>query len=316
MHPLIPYFEQPTFEIGPLAIHGFGILVAIGFWVGGELAQRRAVRFTEQEAASERIHRVVGWLVFAAIVGGHLGHMFFYEIGNVVDAVQAVLASPAYQTADAQGHGWDVIRVQGWGDDLNPGPIQTASDAWLHKLPRVWDGLSSFGGFLLGVPLTVLFFRREKLPYWPYADALGWGFAAGFGIGRLGCFWAHDHPGAQTNFWLGVEGICLDDRGAHIPAPIACHDMGLYEALWVFGILGVFFIVGRKPRAPGTYIGLLALLYGPARIAMDFLRSNYGPDVRYLGLTPAQYGSLLVSALGVWMLVRTRGKAPLPAALG
>jgi hypothetical protein len=45
---------------------------------------------------------------------------------------------------------------------------------------------------------------------------------------------------------------------------------------------------------------------------MDFLRHPDGVDTRYLGLTPAQYGSLLVTGLGV-MILATRKAVP-PAA--
>ena len=262
MKPLIPYFSQPDIPIGPLTVHGFGIMVALGFWLGGLLAQKKAERFTADPDAGDRVNRMVSWLVVGAVAGGHLGHVLFYE--------------PAVLLADPM------------------------------KLLRFWDGLSSFGGFTLCVPLTIWFFRKERKPYFPYADALAWGFGLGFGIGRLGCFWAHDHPGRQTDFWLGVYGICPGGN-----PDVACHDMGLYEALWVFGILGVMLVASRKPRAPGTYLGLLAMLYGPVRIAMDFLRHPDGVDTRYLGLTPAQYGSLLVTGLGVAILA-TR-KAP-PAA--
>ena len=52
MKPLIPYFQIPVIEIplpaflpwGVLPVHGFGILVALGFLAGGWLAMKRAER--------------------------------------------------------------------------------------------------------------------------------------------------------------------------------------------------------------------------------------------------------------------------------
>ena len=257
MQPLIPWFEPFSFDIGPVSIHGFGILVAIGFLVGGNVAMKKAVRFTGDPGAAERVNRLVGWLVLGTFVGGHLGDVLFYR------------------------------------------PHLIAEDPMI--LLRVWEGLSSFGGFAACVPLSIWFVRREKLPLWPYLDALAIAFSLGWFFGRMGCFSAHDHPGTQTNFWLGVYGVCPGNN-----LTVACHDLGLYEAIWSGVTYLLFVALDRKPRFHGFYVSLLAILYGPFRFFLDFGRSS-PVDVRYGGLTPAQYGAIVVTLLGVWMLA-TRSK--------
>lgn len=265
MHPLIPYFEQPVLEIplpdglpvDALPLHGFGLLVAVGFLVGGRVAMNRARRLGLDP---EVINRLIGWLVLGTFVGGHVGYGLMYK--------------PREYLAD---------------------PIQ-----FLY----VWQGLSSWGGFLTCIPLTIWFFRREKVPIWPYADCIGIGLAVGWAFGRMGCFVAHDHPGSPTNFWLGVYGICPGE-----PRNVACHDMGLYEAIWSFAVFGLFLWLDRKPRVPGFYPLLLGFLYGPTRFLMDFLRPD-ATDQRYYGLTPAQYWSAAFFVLtGLWLYQRVRSGA-------
>lgn len=278
MHPLIPYFEPLKFTLwGNVAIHGFGILVAAGIILGGRLGQWKA----EQDGLQgELINRFLGWIVVGIFVGGHLGHALFYQ------------------------------------------PEHYLENPW--ELLKFWDGLSSYGGFIGCVVLGILFFRNEdkrvrdenrrrvgggeprlpRIDVWAYADALLVGFTLGWFFGRLGCFSAHDHPGTVTNFWLGVYGMCRDQ-----PRTVACHDMGLYEAIFSGLQCLLFLALNKRPRFPGFFVGLWLAMYGPLRFGMDFFRTS-DVDSRYFGLTPAQYGAAVMTVAGIAILVARRNVPP------
>lgn len=261
MHPLIPWFEAPIFKIPGLEfeIHGFGILVALGFVFGGRVSMARARRLGLDP---EVINRLIGWLVFGTFVGGHVGYGLMYK--------------PQEYLAD---------------------PIQ-----FLY----MWRGLSSFGGFLFCVPVSIWFFHKEKVPLWPMLDNLALGMSLGWFFGRMGCFVAHDHPGTVTNFWLGVYGICQPSGSRSI----ACHDMGLYEALWSLSMFGLFNLLDARPLKPGTLVLALGTAYGPLRFAMDWFRPEY-TDVRYGGFTPGQYWSAVLTLVCLGALVaRLRSSDP------
>jgi phosphatidylglycerol---prolipoprotein diacylglyceryl transferase len=168
------------------------------------------------------------------------------------------------------------------------------------QLFKFWDGLSSFGGLLGGVIAAAIYFRRIKIPFSRYSDALALGMAPGWAIARLGCFAVHDHPGVRTDFFLAVN----------FPGGPR-HDLGLYDALWLFAIAAVLFAVNRKGLLRARLLALMALLYGPARFGFDFLRARdlAYVDARYLGLTPAQYGCIAIVGWGVWQMVRKRSAA-------
>jgi phosphatidylglycerol:prolipoprotein diacylglycerol transferase len=254
--PLIPWFEPPVLDIplpggSHLPLHGFGLLVALGFVFGGRAAMSRAKRMGLDP---EAINRLIGWLVVGTFVGGHVGYGLMYK-----------------------------------PDEYLANPVEFL---------KVWQGLSSFGGFVVCVPLAVWFFKKEKLPLWPYLDCLAHGMALGWFFGRMGCFVAHDHPGTVTDFWLGVYGICQP----HGAKNVACHDMGLYEALWSLMMFGLFKLMDRRPWKPGTFVLTLGLAYGPVRFAMDFLRPE-ATDARYLGFTPGQYWAAVFTLVCVGALV-------------
>jgi len=193
---------------------------------------------------------------------------------------------------------------------------------------KVWENISSFGGFVGGVFGIWLFFRVRApgLPgeeKWKYLDAVAFVLPFAWTIGRLGCAVAHDHPGTVTTFPLGVSLATPDARAyiasyygsagrlAELPPPellarMAFHDLGWYEFLYtLFAIVPAFLVLDRKPRRPGFYAIAFLFLYVPARFALDFLRLA---DARYLGLTPAQYAGIAALAAAVIAVRLRRGQ--------
>jgi phosphatidylglycerol---prolipoprotein diacylglyceryl transferase len=262
LKPLIPWFEAPVLDIpfpglGVLPLHGFGLLVALGFVFGSRMSMARARRIGLDP---EVLNRLVGWLVVGTFIGGHFGYGLMYK-------PEEYLSNPI-------------------------------------EFLKVWQGLSSFGGFVVCVPIAIWFFRREKVAVWPYLDCLAWGMTIGWFFGRMGCFVAHDHPGTETNFWLGVYGICQPERNKMV----ACHDLGLYEGLWSLTMLGVLSLLDLRPRKPGTLVLTYGLVYGPLRFFMDFFRPE-ATDRTYAGFTPGQYWAAVLTVVCLVALVaRVRSK--------
>lgn len=62
------------------------------------------------------------------------------------------------------------------------------------------------------------------------------------------------------------------------------------------------------------FVAWIATIYGPVRLGLDTLRIRAGAhaDVRWLGLTPAQYAAFLVTAIGLslWYFVAKQPKQP------
>ena len=173
-------------------------------------------------------------------------------------------------------------------------PERLMEDPW--QIFYIWAPISSLGGFLGALITSTLYCRMRKLPFLAYADVFVWGITAAWILGRLGCTFAHDHPGALSDFFLAVQ----YPRGAR-------HDLGFYEFLFTLLVLyPVTRLLGRKPRPDGFFLALVPILYAPIRFLFDFLRStDYGNvDLRYLGLTPAQWLCIVMLGGAIWALVR------------
>lgn len=193
---------------------------------------------------------IVIWATFGGLIGARLFHVVFYE--------------PAFYLA-------------------HPAEIY-----------RLWHGGASSLGAFFGAAVTLYIFAKVRDFSWPeilpYLDLVTVSFWLAWGIGRLGCFLIHDHPGRLSNFFLAVN----------FPAG-ARHDLGLYESLLAFIIFVIFYFALphlAKKRWGLTFM-LSFMVYAVVRFFLDFLRATdlVGADVRYAYLTPAQWGMLAIFSI-------------------
>lgn len=169
------------------------------------------------------------------------------------------------------------------------------------SLFRLWDGLSSFGGFT-GALIGMLIWRsRHRVPVLPYADTVMSMFPVGWAFGRTGCAVAHDHPGVLSSAWIAVQ----YPGGGRF-------DLGLLELCFTLPLMAGFLWLGRKPRPWGLFLALSCISYAPVRFALDFLREREviagdlrgAIDPRYFSLTPAQWACFALLVFGLVMLGR------------
>ncbi len=273
----LPAYDIPVPGIGVLPLDPWALLVCTGFVVGLEIARARAIRLGLD------VRDIVDGAVFIVLMGFLWGH---------------IITVVAYY------------------------PERLKTDG-IWSLLRVWEGFSSFGGFLGAVIGWALFYGViRRRPALRMADVIVYGFPFGWFFGRLGCGVVHDHIGRLTTSPIGMDfdhGIPMF-HGTGDPYSAASgirFELGLTEAAYMVGVAALWLYLGRKDRVPGFYLGLFAVVYAPVRFCMDFLRNNDlgHQDVRYYGLTPAQYGSIIMLTLGLAVLATRNWKGFKPWAM-
>ncbi len=289
MQPIIPYFQiiqisvplPDFFPLEQLVFNAFGLFVGIAIVLAAHLAFHRGSKLGLDENI---MSKMFFWAIIGIIFGGHIGYGLFYE-------PTLFFANPQY-------------------------------------FLDIRSGFSSLAGFASCAIAFICVLKHHQKPLLPYLDTAIYGASAGWIFGRIGCTINHEHPGTATNFFLGrycrpVENHTIewpqwmsiqnltDLRFSHCIEPgksavtsytdtvtanyhgvIAVHDMGLYEVFYAIALFTTFRILEKQPRRDGLYIIILIYSYAPLRFMMDFLRPETF-NVRYAGLTPAQWGCIV-----------------------
>ena len=165
-------------------------------------------------------------------------------------------------------------------------------------------GVDSFGGFLgftLGF-IGYILITKPRFRLLPYADCLAYSICFGWIICRAACALSHDHPSRLSLSFLAIN------YPHEIYGGISRHNLGLDEMLGLMLIFLILYFINKKQRADGIIMAALILLYSPFRFALDFLRAkdiiNY--DLRFGGLTPAQWGCIVLFVFGLYSILRIK----------
>lgn len=169
------------------------------------------------------------------------------------------------------------------------------------EILAVWHGgLSSFGGLVGAAIAFGLFYKTHKMQsilLKTYANILSFAALYGWIIGRIGCLMIHDHLGAESACPLAF----VSPYGRRL-------DMALLEILGLLP-LGIVFFVLKKKHIYHFFMPLLFVYYGSLRFILDFWRalpSFATGDMRYLGLTPAQYFAMVLVLWGIYLLQKMK----------
>jgi phosphatidylglycerol:prolipoprotein diacylglycerol transferase len=168
------------------------------------------------------------------------------------------------------------------------------------------SGLVWYGGVVGGVIATVWPIRRKGVPYASALDTGALGLAIGLAIGRVGCHLSGDGDwGTPTGLPWGVAYV-NGTAGWPYPPGIVVHPAALYEMIALLGIFVLLLRLRARVTPTGALFAIYLLLSGLTRLLVELIRTN--PPV-LLGLTEAQWTSIVLSGGAALWLWRHRGRA-------
>lgn len=238
---IYPHIDPIALQVGPLAVHWYGITYLVAFGLFLFLGQRRlrhepyASMTGEQAWRRQDVEDILFYGVLGVVLGGRLGYCFFYK--------------PGYYLS----HPLDIFAV--------------------------WQGGMSFHGGMLGVVVAMLWFARSRhKPWLQVADFVAPCVPTGLAAGRVGNFingelwgrvadpslpWAMVFPGggnvprhpSQVYQFL-LEGLLLFTLLWLYARKPRC--TGQVASAFLFGY-GVLRFVAEFFREPDDFLGLLSL---------------------------------------------------------
>ena len=165
------------FEIGPLSVRTYGLLLAVSFLVGIILALKRA---RARGLNQNKMINMSLLIMLAGIVGARIMY--------VIPHWNEFSANPL-----------DIIS-----------PFQSSGSIGL-------TGLTMYGGFIAAVLVSILYLRVNGLSVWKACDAFAPSIALGIGISRVGCFMNGCCFGLPTESALGVVFPAFSAAGSFYP---------------------------------------------------------------------------------------------------
>ena len=81
---------SPSFSIGPLTVHWYGVMYAVGFLLAWALGTWRAKRPGSTWTPDE-VSDLILWAALGVVLGGRIGYILFYGMGKVIEDPLSVL---------------------------------------------------------------------------------------------------------------------------------------------------------------------------------------------------------------------------------
>jgi phosphatidylglycerol:prolipoprotein diacylglycerol transferase len=197
-----------------------------------------------------------------------------------------------------------------------------------HNIQDLWtrSGFVFWGGFMGSVVLCYLTIRYKKLPFVRFADVGGIAIAAGYAVGRTGCWAVGDDYGRPYTGPLAVAfphgsppSTVAEMQhtfnqtfpaGTDPNAVMSVYPTQLFEVVLGFVMFLILWRMRDHDHAEGWLFGVYCVLAGTERFVIEFFRAKDDRFPWAFGLSIAQLIALAIVLVGVAILAARKRTGP------
>jgi len=197
-----------------------------------------------------------------------------------------------------------------------------------HNIRDLWtrSGFVFWGGFMGSVLLCFLTIRHKKLSFARFADVAGIAIAAGYAVGRTGCWAVGDDYGKPYSGPLAVafpqgappSTVAEMQNTFHLTFPagtnpndvVSVYPTQLFETAMGMIMFGILWRLRDHDHAEGWLFGVWAVLAGLERFIVEFFRAKDDRLAWTMGLSMAQVIALGMIAVGLTVMAARRNPGP------
>ena len=255
-----------TFQIGPIPVHLYGVIIMLGAVAAAFLATRQARIWREEP---DKVWDILTWVLIGGVVGARIWHILTPPPSMVAQGID---------TAYYLTHPLDAIAV--------------------------WNGGLGIPGAVIGGGLMLYAFtRRNRLSFGRWADIAAPAIALAQAIGRWGNYVNQEIYGAPTDLpWA----ITIDPayRAPGYEAFTKFHPLFLYESIWNLANMFLLLWLGKRYAdrlRDGDLFLTYLITYPVGRFLLEFLRLD---SSQVAGINANQTFMAIVAVVSGFLLWR------------
>ncbi|MDD4329191.1 MAG: prolipoprotein diacylglyceryl transferase [Aliarcobacter sp.] len=163
------HFNPVAFNLGPVAVHWYGIMYALAL-ISAIYVAKWFIKRDNLPITNELFDSYVWWAEIGVILGARIGYVLFYDTHTMY-----------YLT-----HPWQIF---------NP---------YIDGVYAGISGMSYHGAFFGFILASYLFCRKNKVSFWFITDIAVIGVSAAYVFGRIGNFFNQELVGRATDVPWGI----------------------------------------------------------------------------------------------------------------
>lgn len=280
--------DPVLFSLGNIHVRWYGLLWALGFFIGYYVMQRM---YRKEKMTEDSLFDLLMYMLVSTIIGARLGHCLFYE------------------PAEYLAHPIDILKVWEGGLASHGGAIGILIGLWLYvrhynKSKKEKD-------------------NKQSITYIWILDRIVVAVCLVGALIRCGNVMNHEIYGTPTSlpwgfvFMRGAEQFCgtFDNYTPcfawDAPCPpsewLPCHPTGLYEAFFCLVAMGILLWMYYKRdlgnRQPGLMFGTFLVIIFGSRICIEFLKNVQVEFEKNMTFDMGQWLSVPFVVIGIVMIV-------------